>query len=64
MLPIQYKASAGESWTSWTGGTVDKQLLDFGFGKAYAPYKISGQTVYSFKFDNGKIWNINDGWIN
>lgn len=62
MLPIQYKAAAGGSWTNWTGGTVDKQLLDYGYGMAYAPFKINGIIVYALKFDNGQVWNVSHGW--
>jgi len=63
MLPIEYKVSAEGSWTSWTGGKVDEELLKTGFGLAYLPYKINGIVVYAFKFSDNKVWNVSSGWI-
>lgn len=63
MLPTQYKATADGDWKDWTGGTVNTQLLDAGFGPSYAPYKINDFIVYSLKFSDGSTWNVNTGWL-
>lgn len=62
MLPSKYQPKVGDSWYPWVSGNVDTSMLKMKQSHSGQPAYINGCQTYALKTDNGREWNVKEGW--